>query len=628
MCGFAAFFEKGRAFAPSLLDGAEQDLFHRGPDSGHRFAEPGAAMVFRRLAILDPEPRADQPFRDASGRYVLVFNGEIYNFRSLRRELEAKGVRFKTSGDTEVIAEGFARWGEALFEKLEGMFALVIFDTLEHRVTAARDPLGIKPLYLTRSGKLFAAASEMRPLRRLTRRTEVDPAALAELLVFRFAAGRLSNLHGIEMLTPGTLATFSLADGSYRERRFADLLDTLRPDPAIDRDEALALAEENLTRSLYDHLQSDVGFSIQLSGGVDSSLVLALASEKVGCRLDSYSIRLEDLRVDEARFRQPVVTRYRPNHTEVDLDGRAFADALPRANHFMEGPSPHLGCVMLMLLCETIQERHKVVLTGEGADEFFGGYDRYRQWRMLRKHGLIGRLVPNAFWPLLPRYRYLRRFGYFDAPLIASVLVDLPALFGIFPDLVPAPGARGDAAARFGDFRDRMLAVDQTAYLGSLLARQDKMAMAASVEARVPFAHMPLARALNRIPNAIRVPGGETKPLLKAIARKWLPRDVVDRRKVGLTLPIADWLRDEDGLGRYVSFLAEPGCRLAAYAAPQALPRLVETFRAEPASVDAALLTHLVNVELWLRTLDEDLPRPVAAERNGAKQSARVREHG
>ena len=618
MCGFAAFFEHDRCFAPSLLDGADGDLFHRGPDSGARYTEPGAAMVFRRLAILDPDPRANQPFADRSGRYVLVFNGEIYNFLNLRKELEASGARLKTTGDTEVIAEGFALWGEALFDKLEGMFALVIFDTEKKRVTIARDPLGIKPLYVTRSGNLFAAASEMRPLRRLTGKTEVDEAALAELLVFRFAAGKLSNLRHIEMLTPGTVATFSLTDGQYRQRRFTDVLDTLAPDPAITQDAALALAEEVLTRSLHDHLQSDVGFSIQLSGGVDSSLVLALASEKMGRRLDSYSIRLADPRVDESRFRAPVVERYRPNHKEVDLDGRAFADALPRANHFMEGPSPHLGCVMLMLLCEIIQKRHKVVLTGEGADEFFGGYDRYRQWRTLARHGAIGRLVPKALWPLIPRYRYLRRFSYFDAPLIASVLIDLPGLFELFPGLVPAPGGRGKAAARFHDFRDQMLAVDQTAYLESLLMRQDKMAMAASVEARVPFAHMPLARALNRVPNPIRIPGGETKPLLKALARKWLPSEVVDRRKIGLTLPITDWLADDEGLGRYLELLAEPGARLAAYAEPSALARLVETFRTAPTPQNAGLLTHLVNVELWLRTLGEDLPRSIAAERQGA----------
>ena len=615
MCGFAAFFESDRTFSPALLDAVDDDLFHRGPDSGHRYGAPGAAMVFRRLAILDPDARSDQPFHDRTGRYVLVFNGEIYNFKALARELKEGGVRLKTSGDTEVIAEGFAQWGEALFDKLEGMFALVIFDTQTKRITAARDPLGIKPLYITRAGNLFAAASEMRPLRRLLGKTEVDPAALAELLVFRFAAGKLSNLRGIEMLAPGAVATFSIANGDYKERRFADLLDTLQPDPSIDQPHALALAEDGLTQSLHDHLQSDVGFSIQLSGGVDSSLVLALASEKVGRRLDSYSIRLDDPRVDESRFREPVVARYQPNHMEVDLDGHDFADALPRANHYMEGPTPHLGCVMLMLLCEQIQQRHKVVLTGEGADEFFGGYDRYRQWRTLARHGTIGKLVPKALWPLIPRYRYLQRFSYFDASLIASVLIDLPALFELFPGLVPAPGARGEAAGRFRDFRDRMLAVDQTAYLGSLLMRQDKMAMAASVEARVPFAHMPLARALNRVPNPIRIPGGETKPLLKSIARKWLPGEVVDRRKVGLTLPIADWLGDDAGLGRYLAFLTDTDCRLAAYGEPGALARMVEAFRIEPVSVNAALLTHLVNVELWLRTLDEDLPRPVARQR-------------
>lgn len=606
MCGFAAFFERGRNFPQSLLRQAGSDLLHRGPDSAGLHVEDGAAIVFRRLSIIDPDARSDQPLSDRSGRYVLAFNGEIYNYRQLRAELAEAGVPLRTQGDSEVIVEGFARWGESLFEKLEGMFAIILFDTRDRRVWAARDPLGIKPLYFARSGQAIGFASEMRPLRRFLGRTEVDPDALAELLVFRFAAGRLSNLKDIELLPGGMLLRFDLDGAKVTERRFADVAETFRNGESIPPGEAEAVSEQALMRSVEDHLQSDVGYAVQLSGGVDSSLVLALAASKTDRRVDSYGIALPDTAYDESRYRTLVVERYKPAHTEVALGAADFADALPRAVAHMEGPTPHFGCVMLMLLCRRIRERHKVVLTGEGADEFFGGYERYARWRELRRFGRIARLVPDSFWPLLKRYSFLRRFSRHDPAIVASVYFDFLGLQRLFPGLLPRPGARETVAGKFSDFRDRMLAVDQASYLSSLLMRQDRMAMAESVEARVPFAHFPLAKILNRLPRSVRVPGGETKPLLKAIARRWLPGEVVDRRKVGLTLPLGQWLQDGNGLGRYLQLLAAPDCRLAAWAEAGALRRLVDEVRRGPAAPGLPPVMHLINIELWLRSLEAE----------------------
>ena len=261
---------------------------------------------------------------------------------------------------------------------------------------------------------------------------------------------------------------------------------------------------------------------------------------------------------------------------------------------------------MLMALCKRIAKKHKVVLTGEGADEFFGGYERYARWRDLRLYGRIARLVPEPFWPLLKRYSYLRRFSRNDSAIVSSIYFDFFSLQRMFPGLVPKPGAREAVAGGFSDFRDRMMAVDQTSYLSSLLMRQDKMAMAESVEARVPFAHFPLARVLNALPRNIRVPGGETKPLLKKIARKWLPKEVVDRRKVGLTLPLEAWLRDEKGLGGYLEYLTAADCRLDSWAEPGVLKRAVDDFRRAPDTPGLPPLAHLVNLELWLRSLENN----------------------
>jgi asparagine synthase (glutamine-hydrolysing) len=606
MCGIVAFFESGRSFPAELLNSAERDLFHRGPDGGGQHSEPGAALVFRRLSIIDPHARSNQPLFDRTERYVLIFNGEIYNYRALRQELMAAGVPLRTEGDSEVIVEGFGIWGEAVFGKLEGMFAIVLYDRQMKQVWATRDPLGIKPLYVARKGTALGLASEMRPLRRFLEKTEVDHDALAELLVFRFAAGRLSNLKGIELLPGGRYLRYSLSDGKMSESTFADLGDTFAEEPTT-LEAALDSVEDALVKSVALHLQSDVGYAIQLSGGVDSSLVLAMATKRAGRELDSYGIRLAEAEYDESQFRAQVIAQYGAHHNEVDLGAIDFADALPRAVEAMEGPVPHFGCTMLMLLCGEIRKRHKVVLTGEGADEFFGGYDRYARWRELRRYGWLAKLVPEPFWPLLRRYESLRRFSRFDAAIVSSVYFDFLAINKLFPTLVPRPGARERIASHFSDFRDRMLAIDQSSYLASLLMRQDRMAMAEGVEARVPFAHFPLAKALNRLPRAIRIPGNETKPLLKAIARRWLPKPVVDRRKIGLTLPLGDWLKNSRGFGRYLDLLTEPDCRLAAYGERATLKRWVDEFRNSEPRSGVPPLAHLVNVEVWLRSLDAPL---------------------
>ena len=601
MCGFAALFEVGRRFAPELLAGIDTDLYHRGPDSGGRLSEDGVALVIRRLAILDPSEAANQPMTDNEGRCTLVFNGEIYNFASLRRELEARGASFSTTGDSEVLLQGYLEWGEAVLDRLEGMYAFVIVDRARGVAVAARDPFGIKPLYLLRRGPVVALASEMRPLTRLAP-PEADPAALAELLTFGWAAGRMSNLKGIERVPGGTVLRISLAEGSVQERRYFDVLDTLDPDRTLSGDEAIEQVSVALRDSVRAHLASDVGYTVQLSGGVDSSLVAALASAETPGRLASFSVNLGASVHDERRYREPVVRRHGLAHHEVPISGVEFAGALPRAVRHMEGPVPHGGCVMLMLLCERIRQVSKVVLTGEGADEMFGGYERYARWRKLSWQETVGRWLPASMAPPVWPFKGVRRLAGRDAAAAASLYRDPGPMHRLFPGLVPGPGARERASARFADFRDRLLAVDQTAYLESLLVRQDKMAMAASVEARVPYVHLPLLRLVNRLPREIRVPGRVTKPLLKAIAERHLPGDLIHRRKVGLLLPYDDWMADPAALGRYLDLLTAPSCRLADFTDRRRLSRVVDAFR-DGRRDGLPPMFDLVNVELWLRSL-------------------------
>tara|TARA_Y100001934_G_scaffold250469_1_gene312789 strand:+ start:97 stop:1932 length:1836 start_codon:yes stop_codon:yes gene_type:complete len=599
MCGLVALLGTAAGAAAPALTAMSADLLHRGPDSsGHAYGD-NWALGFRRLSILAPGTGADQPMRDDEAGLSLVFNGEIYNFRALRSELEARGVQFRSGGDTEVVLRGYQVWGADVLDRLEGMFALVLVDTRRGIALVARDPLGIKPLYIRYRAGLVAVASEVRPLRHLAP-LAVDEVALAELLTFGWAAGEVSNYAGVRRLRGGMSLTVDLASATVKERRYCDPLLTLEP-----RDVTEAQVEQALNESIGAHTVSDVGYSLQLSGGVDSSYIAARIAGTAQHAVRSYAVRIPNYDQDEQAYRSLVLERCALEHEEVEMDGQAFADALPRAISHMEGPVPHGGCVMLMLLCERIRAEHKVVLTGEGADEMFGGYRRYGDWRRLRWQEWLSRLPFAGRLPNKPPFMGVHRIAGLDMPSYASVYHDWRAMRSVFPGLLPtAGGDRRRVSAQFSDFRDRLFAVDQSAYLESLLVRQDKMSMAASVEARVPFVHMPLLRLVNGMSRDVRLPGGETKPVLKRFARKYLPGALVDRRKIGLLLPYQRWFGQPTALGRYLDLLTEPNARLAAFAEPGALARAVSGLRAgQTEGLPSAWM--LVNTELWLRSLSD-----------------------
>ncbi len=602
MCGIAALVEPGRTFDDRLIDAVDRDMFHRGPDAGGRLSQPGVALVHRRLSIIDPTAASDQPMTDPSGTVTMVYNGELYNYRALRADLAAAGHNLRTDGDSEALLLGYLEWGVEVFDRVEGMFAVAMLDRRDNCIVAARDPLGIKPLYLWQAPGRAMLASEVRPMRHMTELVP-DEQALAELLHFRWAAGRLSNYRGISQVPGGTLLRIGLDDARVTERRFADPLDTLRPDRSIGADSALEMAREAVTSSIRDHLASDVGYTVQLSGGVDSSLVAAISAEHTPRSLSTFALHLPGYAHDERQWRDMLLARYAFDHHEIEVSGRDFADALPRAVAHMEGPSPHLGCVLLMRLCDSIARTSKVVLTGEGADEFFGGYFRYGEWRKTALQAWLAKALPTRLLPDRWPFAGIRRLAGFDAAAMGGVYHAVDTMMALFPGLSPVAGAREAASARFDSFIERLFAVDQSAYLDSLLLRQDKMAMAASVEARVPFVHMPLARVMNRIPRGIVAPGrGQTKPLLKKIAEPHVPHEVLYRRKVGLRLPVDQWLQDADGLGRYVDDVTSPSSRLAAYADRGRLAALADgTRRGDPQA--AGVMVQLVNVEAWLRAI-------------------------
>ncbi len=604
MCGIAAFFKPGYKYPSEFLKKVGSDLSHRGPDSEGYIRETGFSMVFRRLSIIDPEDRANQPMTDATGQFSLIFNGEIYNYLKLKKELEKKGEKFKTTSDSEVILKGYICWGEAVLDKLEGMFAFVLVDRKNQIALAARDPYGIKPLYMVRKGETTAFCSEMRSLTRIVE-PKIDDKALAELLIFGWAAGTLSNLVDIERFPKGEVIVLDLKSGQFKRKSFCDITQLLDHGKSYSEQETEDKVSQAFEKSVKAHLMSDVGYALQLSGGVDSSMVAAMASLKTEWKIGSYSVDIGDHPLNEKPWRDEVVQKYNLDHHELLLGSEAFADAFESSVWHMEGPVPHLGCVMIRLVCRAVRDHTKVVLTGEGADEMFGGYERYANWKIMRLKEILSNWIPGKLLPDRPPFLGIKKMKGVDGPSYASVYSDFKVLNRLFPSLVPAPGYREKISQHQQSYVKRIFAVDQTSYLESLLIRQDKMSMAESVEARVPFVHLPFAKLLNSIPRSIMSPGNKTKPLLKKIGEKYLSKKLLYRRKNGLLLPYREWLCDENGLGRYLDYLMQPDCRLKAYGKQNEIENIVKKVRKKIIDNETRHIMRLINIELWLRSYNK-----------------------
>ena len=601
MCGFVSIFNFHKKLNYDLIKKMSDDIAHRGPDNLGLVIKEKFSLGFRRLSIIDPTQESNQPFFDETKNFIIVFNGEIYNYKFLRKKLEQENVKFFTAGDTEVFLKGFIKWGEKIFNLVEGMFAAIIIDQKKHEAIAIRDQLGIKPLYYSQYNNTISFASEIRPLFRVVPK-DIEANNIAELLTFSFNSGENTGYKHIKKIRPGYLIRLQYDNSHFKIEEYYNLNESFSIDNKIKYQDALFIAEEALKKSVKQHLQSDVGYSLQLSGGVDSSLICALTALESHRKIDSYSIRIDDEKLDESKWRKNIVEKYNLNHSEIDVTLEDYADALPRAIKSMEAPIPHSGCPMLMLLYEKASKSSKVMLTGEGADELFGGYLRYKNWKRLQQYGFIASFIPSFAWKYLERYEGVKRYSNRDPAIWSSVNCQYLEIEKNFPEMKSDGSERLSISKGIKDFRHRMLLIDQKVYLNSLLFRQDKMSMAFSVEARVPFAHLPLYKAINKIPISIKIPGYETKPLLKRIAEKYLDFENVNRRKIGLTLPIDKMLKNPKSLGRYLD-LFDKNSKIAKLINHKKIKKMIDDYRANK-YVEHSVIMNFINIELWLRSTE------------------------
>lgn len=557
MCGIVGILRRSPGQAPdraSIL--AMRDvLTHRGPDDAGVYQDGPVGLGHRRLSIIDIGS-GHQPMIDPSGERCVVFNGEIYNYRALRSELEAQGFGFRTQSDTEVLLHGYAAWGDDLVGRLNGIFAFAIWDRARSRLFLARDHMGVKPLYYHHGKDAFVFASEIKALFESGFcRPECNWEAVPEYFVFRQVAGERTLFRGVKSLLPGHRMTVD-ADGLAIERYWSPEAGAVQ-----DHDDVEHRLETLVVDAVRMQMMSDVPLGTFCSGGVDSSLVTAIAARHADGPINTYSIGFDERDYDESAYARRVAEHCGTVHHELRVSNEEFASSLPGLIWHNDEPLHFANSVHIHALSRLAKERVTVVLTGEGADELFGGYPRYRIPRLvarLRPWSGILRAGLSVSGKLIRDHR-LEKLGAFlagsaeeavfynNAPLPQALRSGL--VHGEAEQLFPYRSERM-SVLRAEPSRLRQAALlDQQTYLGAILNRQDKMSMAASIESRVPLLDHRLVSFANGVPDRFKQHGSGTKIVFKRLAEKYLPREVIYRRKSGFGVPLAAWLRAGSGLG-------------------------------------------------------------------------------
>ena len=555
MCGIAAAL--GVIDARRIVERMARASAHRGPDDAgacHLTAIDGevvGALAHRRLAIIDLSDAGHQPMASADGRFTIAFNGEIYNYRQLRSELERAGSHLAGCGDTAVLLEGWARHGPAYVERIEGMFAFAVWDSHERELFLARDAFGIKPLYFASAGDGVLAASELRALLASgCVAPRLDRDAVASYLAYGAVPEPATIVVGARMVPAGAVLGFRLQRATLHERRLMSLAAVAATEHRIsDRRTAAEAVRAALERSVDRHLESDVPVTVFLSGGLDSSIVAALAARHAASAIDGFTVTFTERRFDEREVARTVAKRFGIRHHEIPLGGDDLLAALPSAFAAMDQPT--LDGINTWVVSRAVR-RHgaKVVLSGLGGDELFAGYPSFRRARALSRYARLPAPAKTMAAHVASRMGGvrgakvalgLRRGSPADAAYLAS-----RTLFG---ERQIADLCRGNVVPIAGALAGLTLLQqvswrEVTGYMRNTLLRDsDVFSMAHGLELRVPFVDREVAAAAFAAADALKLARGVMKPLLVDAFDDLLPRIVWDRPKQGFVLPFADWMR-------------------------------------------------------------------------------------
>ena len=570
MCGIYGLIQRDGSVDATRLERQRDLLIHRGPNDAGRWTSPDgrAGLAHRRLSILDLTAAGHQPMTSQDERFTIVFNGEIYNYREIRAELEKTGRVFNTGSDTEVLLDTYRVWGEACLARLNGMFAFAIHDagnaSTPPTLFLARDRAGKKPLYYAFDGRRLEFASE---LKAISHRGELSLDALNFYLALGYVPHDHCIVEGVKKLPPAHAARLNLSTFEFRVHRYWSLPEN-RPEPGVDGESLADVAGKLIEDATRLRLEADVPVGVLLSGGLDSSLVVAAAAHVSAKPVRTFTVTLPGSSLDESIHARQVARYFGTEHNELALENSEL-DALDDIAHFIDEPIADSSLIPTFLVSRLTRQHVTVALGGDGGDELFGGYNDYPG--SLADQHRLGRLPQSALAfaahaaSLLPagvrgRNRIASLRGgalqqmiwgrpYFDIALRQRILSR---------DALAALGSELDAPERFlvglsetgSDAVDRMTRT----HFGSILpddfmVKVDRMSMAVSLEMRAPLLdHRLVEFAFGGIPSVWKVKGRETRRVQKILASRWLPPELDVQRKQGFSIPLNEWLRASNGV--------------------------------------------------------------------------------
>ena len=568
MCGITGLLDLARTGDKTSLELIVQDmaatLHHRGPDDTGAWVDPecGIALGHKRLSIVDLSPLGHQPMQSSSGRYSISYNGEIYNHAALRDELQCLGYIFRGRSDTEVLVEAIDCWGIAeTLARLNGMFAIAVWDSRERRLTLARDRVGIKPLYYGWVGQTFVFGSELKALRAHPQfQTDIDRDAVAMLLQYCYIPAPHSIYRGIKKLPPGTTVEVSAATpvGAETPEPFWSMAEVARRgcnEPFVgSSDNAADELERLLCDSVRLRMEADVPLGAFLSGGIDSSLIVALMQSQSSQPVRTFSIGFDEQAYNEANYAKAVAKHLGTKHTEYYVTAQEAIDVIPSLPDLYDEPFADSSQSPTYLVSKITKQHVTVSLSGDGGDELFGGYNRYahtqRIWNKVSRLPLSLRSVAASLLQLCVPWRGDDVRRLLRTPHAQALYAWLnthwkePEQLVLGSRLPPSVFTQYDQWDTRPTFIEQMMQLDAVTYLpDDILTKVDRASMAVSLEARVPLLDHRVVEFAWSLPLDMKVHAGQAKHPLRQVLRRHVPDGLFERPKVGFGVPISEWLR-------------------------------------------------------------------------------------
>jgi asparagine synthase (glutamine-hydrolysing) len=616
MCGIIGIVAAPSAPLPEedVARAMNAAIVHRGPDDEGRYRDDQALLGMRRLSIIDLAG-GHQPVHNEDETVQVVFNGEIYNYRELRAELARAGHRFYTHSDTEVIVHGYEQWGDGVFARLDGMFGVAIWDVKRRALHLGRDRYGEKPLfYSVDENRRILFASELKSLLHVPGfRAEIDPAAVRAYTCFGYVPMPGSIFRGVHKLPPGHFLRW--VDGRATVSRYYKL--ELGPKIRLTENEAVEELARRLDDAVKSRLVSDVPFGAFLSGGLDSSVVVALMSRHLSQPVRTFSIGFREEKYNELSDARRVANHLKTEHHELVVEPDAV-ELLQSLVWYLDEPFADASAVPTYLVAKLAREHVKMVLTGDGGDEAFAGYDRYLRYLDLQKIGplkpaaamaadLAGRFVPGENGYRLRRIAERLRLPFPDSYLSGVALTRADVAEALLGDAVRGGGdhyaslaSASRSAATLDDALDRCVAIDFASYLpDDVLVKLDRMAMANSLEGRSPLLAPGVVDFAVKLPFELRIRGHRGKHLLRRAAARWLPPEVLEKPKQGFGIPLGAWFRGPLR-GLAADLLGSRAFRERGLMRPDAAQRYLDGHLRGEADY-GELLWLILSLELWAR---------------------------